>query len=314
MSGPHVGFRPEHWAGDDDGNVASGNGWVTIRGFIFRDTDAAMTIRASTGWHVEDCRFKNVAFGINIRGSEVVVARTVFEDIDGPNAHALVGVGGHGIVIRDVAIRRVNTKRQIKEISNSAVTKFLYTQGLTVDHLVSEDNVGPGLWLDSDNRDFLIIHSTFRNNRGDQQWWEGGGLWIEINPNAHGAVFDNVFVGNSGAGLGLWESSGIEVSDNLFDANAECVEFRNMKRDDTGVRRLGHIRVRHNVCKDWTAAAIGTSIGEWQNWDASANAVVIENNRYVAAAQPILFSWLGVQLASLPEVQARLGFEKNPTR
>lgn len=106
------GFRPEKWAGDDTSNPdASGNNYVTLKGFTF-DHVADKAVRASSGWTLDGITVQNSAFGVNIRGNNVTVENSTFKDINGHDAHALVGVGGANIQILNNHIANVNTTNQ----------------------------------------------------------------------------------------------------------------------------------------------------------------------------------------------------------
>src|SRR5690348_14967279 len=79
--------RPLDWAGDDVNEPsASGNNYVTLKGFTF-DHTSDMAIRASTGWVIDGVTVQNSFFGVNIRGSDVTVENSTFNNINSTNAH-----------------------------------------------------------------------------------------------------------------------------------------------------------------------------------------------------------------------------------
>src|SRR5699024_10115548 len=129
------------------------------------------------------------------RGDDVAVTRSVFQDLDSPRAHAIAASGSRGLCLSELVIRRINTRKLIRDVANSAVLKILDTDGLIIEDVVSENNVGPGLWLDSGNRNFVIRRNILRANSGSRAGWEGPGLWLEYNIGAHGEVYDNVITG-----------------------------------------------------------------------------------------------------------------------
>jgi parallel beta-helix repeat protein len=310
ITGENSGFQPALWAGDHDDFTASGNPWVTLRGLTFRNIGARPAVRAGNGWRIEDCRFEQIGFGINIRGSDVTVERSVFRDIESPNAHAIVGVGGRNLHLSDLVIQRVNHRKLIADVANSAVTKFIAINGLTVERLVSEDNVGPGLWLDTNNSNFVIRNNVIRHNAGDGVWWQGPGLWIEQNPAANGQIYGNTVIGNSGVGIEVMESSGLDIRDNLLLDNPVCISFRNLPRGGSGKSLIGAIQVHGNLCGGWTAAGITTGIGDWRGFDPIKNGVRIDGNRYLSASGQPLILWLDQPLRTLAEA-AEFGFEQH---
>jgi hypothetical protein len=207
-------------------------------------------------------------------------------------------------------IRRINTKKLIRDVANSAVLKILSTDGLIIEDVVSEGNVGPGLWLDSGNRNFVIRRNILRANSGSQAGWEGPGLWLENNVGARGDVYGNLIVGNSGAGIEVMESSDIRIHDNVILDNPACFGLRNLPRGDGGTTLLDDIRIEHNLCGGWTSMAVGTGPGEWQGWDAAAHRIVIDGGRYLRSNDRPLFVWNETAASNPQEAAEKLGFER----
>jgi Right handed beta helix region/Protein of unknown function (DUF1565) len=308
LTGEDAGFAPLSWAGDDDVLLQSGNRWVTLRGLSFRRIGDRPAVRASSGWRVEDCVFEKLSIGVNVRGHDVTVTRSIFQDIDSQRAHAVVAYGGRNLRLSDLVIQRVNQQRLVEEISHSAVSKFLFVDGLVIEGVVSRDNVGPGLWLDSSNTNFVIRQSYVAGNQGDQYYWEGAGMWIENNPSANGQIYENVITGNSGAGIEIMESSDIAVHDNVLLGNDTCISLRNLDRgaENDGIRDL---RIERNVCGDWKSAGITTGIGEWANWQAASRRVTIDGGLYLVSPEDApIFHWLGEQAMTLQESRTKFGF------
>lgn len=324
ITGPTGGFKPANWQGNHGSpdDVGKHSNYVTLRGFTFRDAgnnNDHQTVKAATGWIVEDARFERVTFGVNIRGHQVIVRNTVFDTINGTDPHALVGVEAQGVQIQDVVIRNVNSTQSYKNIGASAITKFLYTDGLVVDNLLTENNYGPGLWFDWDNKNFIVRNSTFRNNKGITVAGEGGGFWIEGNPNANGKVYNNVFTGNQGEGIQIMESNGVEVYDNTFLNNYACIKIRNQGRyPNPEVRYIRNLSVHHNLCGGNVRAGIYTDEGDWIGWDYR-NLNIDINNNYYRNDGKALIDWVrvngsnisGVKYFTPAEVYANTGFEQN---
>jgi hypothetical protein len=149
--------------------------------------------------------------GVNIRAHRVIIENSTFEDLVG---HAVVAVGGRNIVIRHNHIRRLHSAGTY-DPAHSAVTKFLETDGLLIEHHVSEDNVGPGFSLDRRNTNYTVRHSVIRNNKGKAAAWQGPDIWAEINPGP-GLIEHNTISGNSGAGIGALESPRVTAQRNAI--------------------------------------------------------------------------------------------------
>jgi parallel beta-helix repeat protein len=268
-------------------------------------------VRASTGWHIDDCRFEQVGFGVNVRGNDVVIEKSVFRDINSTNAHAIVGVSSRNLRLSDLVIQRINQRRDIAEVANSSVTKFVNVSGLTVERVISEDNVGPGLWIDTNNRNFIVRDSVFRRNKGSGASWEGPGIWIELNDAANGQIYRNTIIGNGGAGIEVMESNGIAIHDNIILDNPACIAFRNMPRGNPQKTFLGAIHVHENLCGGWSSAGIATGIGDWEGFDVAKDGILIDRNRYLSSTGAPLMLWLDKPVTNLDEAAERLGFERN---
>jgi hypothetical protein len=313
------GFRPEKWASDDTSNPdASGNNYVTLKGFTF-DHVADKAVRASTGWTLDGITVQNSAFGVNIRGNNVTVQNSTFKDINGHDAHALVGVGGKNIQILNNHIANVNTADQTAP-GNSAVTKFLYTDHLVIAGNTSEGNHGPGMWLDTANTNFVIHDNIFRNNVGVRNDGSigGPGLMTEVSPAGQGKVYNNVFENNDGAGYFVAETSGVEIYGNKFIGDGPGITFRNMDRlaDGTIVQHGQGNQYVHDVnIHDNTFSGTGQQVtlfpgGTFDNWGNPANVHIQMNHDTFEG--PVNINWVGGNRTSMSQLQSSLGFESSP--
>lgn len=311
ITGSNSGIQPASWGGDHSGPDSHGNHYLTVRGFVIDNvTQFNRVLRASTGWKIDDVIISRVPFGINIRGHYVSVTDTIIRDVESDDAHALVGTDGQSIQIRNVLIERVNTQLLTKSIANSSITKFLFTKNLLMENITSRNNRGPGLWLDWDNTNFTIRNNLVENNQGFNFTWEGVGLWIEGNPSKGSKIHNNTMIGNSGAGIGILESTDIEIYNNTLISNNQCIEFRNM--DNRGAERLlRNILVRDNICESPKDGGIITSIGDWTVWNKDTYNLRSTGNTFRRMGSVPLYKWAGTNTFTIAETQTKLGFEAN---
>jgi hypothetical protein len=306
-----VGFRPDEWVSGDE--CASGNNWITLRGFEFRDYpvfrddiewDDNVAVCPSNGWSIEHCQFYNFFFAVNIRGHDVTVADCRIERM---RSHALVACGGRDIKIVRDTVRECNLG--LENVSTSAVNKFLFTDGALVEGLISEDHVGPGWWFDAHNKNFIVRNSVIRNSRGNQYDWEGPGMWIEINQEANGKIHNNLVEGCVGSGICLMESGDIEIYNNHVRDCGNGIELRNMDGDRLPLRDLNF---HDNFFESWRGGAVTTSIGNWDPgyWTPGSHNVVFDNNSYCQPDGKPLYRWVGQDKWSIDDVRA-MGFEAN---
>jgi hypothetical protein len=307
-------IRPATWAGETQ-TPSGTHPYVTWRGLVVRNAGdgsgstancdvGAFGARLSLGWRLEDMLFEQGQSGAWIGGNDVVIERSTFQDLA---RYALAGAANRA-VIRNNVIRRINTAGTM-DPACGAVTKFVFSDGYLVEGNQSYDNVGPGLWFDWDNKNYVIRHNTLRNNRGRTAAWQGAGLWLEGNPASNGQVYGNTFADNTGAGLGILETVGVAVYQNTFVGNRQGVELRNIPRG--AERVLRNIAVHDNTFNSWTAVAVTTSVGTWTGWSASAYNVQFDRNTYSPPPGTPIFSWLGVVCTTLTCAQTTLGFELN---
>ena len=297
-------IQPQKWPGDNaSGASATDNHDITWRGFVVTSGPAYFQLRAAEGWHIDRMTFGGGGQnGINIRAHRVIVENSTFEDLIG---HALVASGGHRIIIRHNHIRHINAAGTYSP-ANSAVMKFLQTDGLLIEDNLSEDNVGPGFWLDSKNTNYTVRRNIVQNNRGKTATWQGPGIWTEINPGP-GVIEDNRIYGNSGAGIGVLESPRVRVQKNTITGGYACIEFRNLDRGSADLRIYDET-ILHNTCTN-AGAGIATSVGNWTGFDMKASHVVIDQNTYTLPSSSPVASWLGTKASTRAETCTKLGFE-----
>jgi hypothetical protein len=281
--------------GQDNTGGYTAHAFVTLRGLTIRNhpdgvgtsTGCAIgtaAVMAHQGWRIEDSLIEGGQSGVRVGGNDVVIDSTTFQDLA---RYAFLGANMSRTIIRDSVIRRINTAGTINPACGS-VTKFLFTDGLVFEGNQSYENVGPGFWLDWDNKNYVVRNNVLRNNRGRTNDWEGPGLWIEGNPASNGKVYGNTFANNTGAGLGILESVGVEVYGNTFAGNAPGIELRNIPRG--AERVLRDIDIHDNTFKSWRNAAIGASAGCWAGWFPAAFEIVITRNAFGSLRNRVVFT------------------------
>jgi parallel beta-helix repeat protein len=304
--------RPDRW---------EGAAYVTVRGLVLRHARGT-ALAAGTGWRVEDCLIAGANYdGIVPRGDDIVIERTV---VQGAGNNGIAGGFGRNIVVRDCIIRRCN--QYPHEAGNtSGATKFLQTDGLRIENLISYDNFGSGLWLDWDNVRYSISGCTIFGNHAGLSWksdggvidqpWAAPGIWTEGN-RGPGRIAGNLIYSNVSSGIGVLESSNLVIEDNtIFDCGA-AIELRDLNREgDTPepyrLRRIANVTIRNNRFVAWREeAAVFTSVGEWKAGRRPRDyGVRLEGNRYAPGAKGTLIQWLGRRAQTLEGAREGLRVE-----
>jgi hypothetical protein len=227
------GFKPSTFDDNTTNPTAKPNKYYRLSGFVF-DSISSKAVRASTGWVLDHITVQNGGFGVNMRGNDITVQDCVFKDLNGTDAHAMVGVGGNNIRAIDTQVLRINTTNGT-DPGNSAVNKFLFTTNAKINRCTFDSNHGPGMWFDTANSGFVVAGCTFSNQSSAAGSESGNGLFIEVNGDCNGTVGpNNNFLNNAFAGLYIAESAIIEVLNNNFSGNGRDIEFKNQDRNETG--------------------------------------------------------------------------------
>jgi hypothetical protein len=224
-------------------------------------------------WQILDCLVDgNSSGGLNLRGDRVTLQRVI------SRRNGFAGISG--VDMTDVLIENCqsyeNNQRGFNPGNDGGGGKFLKTRNLRVIGLKSHHNTGPGLWLDYENRDYLIEKCEIYANRGNTMNWEGGGIDSEINPGP-GIIRNNLIYSNTGPGIGLWETENVLVEHNILKDNGTNLEFRGMTGREYVIR---NITVRHNKSSWWRERGVASGIGPWADDSATTRKLVLENNLY----------------------------------
>jgi hypothetical protein len=253
-----------------------------VRGFVFQninndlngDQDVYAAVRGGTGWRVEDCKVRNIkAAGLDIRGSgwntmasDIIVTRTVIEDIGAKGMSACYVNGG---LFKDCILRRINEDYHDPG-NDTGGLKFLEDKNITVDSMVVYDTNGVGIWFDGYNRFINIINCTaFANHTTDEyDGTDGMGIMFEISA---GPAFinNNLVHSTTGAGIQNAESgyeAAVTITNNILINNNVSVDLRcDFREEDidpeTGVIcEIGETVIKNNIFKDWKAMAWGNNM------------------------------------------------------
>jgi hypothetical protein len=249
-------LQPLDWPGDHASHVPSQQPHIKVSGFNFSGGPSDFQLRAGDGWIIEENSFTGCGQnGANIRGNEVTLQRNSFTDLQG---HAFVIAGCTNCQVLRNVWSRINSAG-LSYPANSAVTKILDTEGLLVYSNEAWDNVGAGLWLDWNNRNYRILGNHFSHHQGLTATWQGPGIWVEMSQGP-GVISGNYLVDNTGAQLGILESPHVTVTGNTIRGGYACVEFRNLDRGSPEYR-IGDETVQHNWMN--CPAAFYYSAGVW---------------------------------------------------
>lgn len=331
LTGGQYSVRPASWTGNE---LETGQLYVTLRGLIFRAYAANVVapggpnfpaaVKAARGWRVEDCFFDAPGnTGVQVRGADVSIVKSTIQNsyvlaigvwsnseaerVDGPGYTPI-----DGLRLTDLVLR--GNHGTGAETNGEYSIKLMTTRGAVVDNIESYGNMGPGLWFDSQNSNYVVRNSYFHDNvNNDPNDNTGAGLFLEISWEP-GLVERNVFVNNQGPGVNVANSAGVTIRKNLFSGNAICVQMVNVDRGKTSsgapMFPLKDITVVDNQCKEWDGFSGVHVIGRLPA--PNALGIRVDSNLYDPGAVRRLSWYDGIGAgATLADMRRKFGWEAN---
>jgi parallel beta-helix repeat protein len=192
-------------------------------------------------------------------------------------------------------------------------------QHLTIDGNVVSHNRGNGVWLDEDTFDVAISNNRIHHNTRR-------GIHFEIS--AGGKIFGNVLWENGwgtpihvdGAGIGISNSSNVEVYSNTLAWNADGIAVLSLDRDGTDHDQVTDVFVHDNstlqedarTTNDRKTLALGWIQG-WstQMFDPASNNRGVNNKYWYAIPESSLvrYEWRQTSYSKLTSFNATSGEE-----
>jgi hypothetical protein len=163
------------------------------------------------GWHIDHITVRDSAGAGVMLGSNNVLAYSCLSD-DGQ--YGFQGAGSHITVDHNeiVGNNTDNWEARQTDCGCSGGAKFWDVNGAIITDNYVHDNLGPGLWADTNNRGFDVEHNYFADNQAE-------GFIYEISYNLR--LADNTFVRNAlsaGPKLGGFPDSAVYISESGADS------------------------------------------------------------------------------------------------
>jgi len=325
-------------AGSGNTNLTCSNQYVTLQGLVFRQYAAqAITggqcqpsgsaVNPCGHWTIDNCLFDHPgSAGIHPYFDDVTISRTT---IQYANGWSILGAGPgycsegspgctlsssgsyvelmHNLTVRDCVFSNANYQGQATS-SCSASLKVLYSEGTLVDNVESYDNIGPSWWFDFENHDWTITENYFHGNTGNasSDGYDGAGV-VSEGPGSNGELAYNVFTNLTGPAVGMYETQGHTIHDNLM--NGGGVSMRYGCHGNFVVSGLDFYRnqiIQAEVSENQPCSGTGPSAKPGGD-DITANYDVFDRG-----GQPI-WSWSSIQPTTPGQAFSELGVEQNAT-
>lgn len=240
--------------GGDTNSTAIGPGWIV------------------NGGEVRLCH----GLGLHV-GNTMQVLGTLIHD------HGQMGIGGGGTGVLVDGIQSYNNNASGFNYGwEGGGSKFVATLNLTVRNSTFRNNLGPGLWLDIDNKDFSIYQNHCNDNNGALGC--PAGIFIEIS--YAGTIYNNEVLRNGlsfnqwawGSGIVIAASGGVGLTiyNNVLSGNAGGISLVQQPR---GTGAFGPYYVQNVYVHD-NQVAMATGLNGMVQ-DFGDNAIFTSrNNRY----------------------------------
>ena len=274
--------------------------YVRVDGLIMQHASnfsQNQAVQTATGWRITNCTVQWVSAGaIGIHGNDVLLL----------NDHALhngqTGIGGTGD--NDLFIDDETAYNNYKKFScfhEAGGGKFAGSDGFYFDQYYAHNNIGPGLWFDVGNSNYVVVNGYFYDNVGRAANYEGVGILLEIS-NGPGRIENNTLYSNTGASLDICESQNVTAERNTFSNGYLEV------RDETS-RAPYHLENIVILDNSFLNSFICTSLGIWNTGSGSTKHITINGDIFDDSG--VLYYWAGGKYTAPSSIFSTLGFEKS---
>jgi parallel beta-helix repeat protein len=274
---------------------------VTVRGIVFEHFTGAggsgqvAQVKAAQGWVIENNEFRYGGIA-GVAMAPGVVLRN--NNIHHNGQYGVIGQADRALIEgNEIAF---NNTRGFDQNWNAGGTKFVRVTDLTIRNNYVHDNLGPGLWCDTD-----CLRWTVEGNRVERNTNIG-----ILEENGYDAIIrNNTLTGNATmyAGRSIWyagdirihTSSNVEIYGNTIDSSVDGISLVDSDRGSGvyGVHELRNVYVHDNTIRlrssGMTAAGM---VGRAQAFSANNRFV---NNRYTTPSSTgTWWEWQGARTST----------------
>jgi parallel beta-helix repeat protein len=260
-------------------------------------TDPA-AVTTSSGWRLSNMVVQDAeGVGVQVYGTDVYLYNVTAQ------FNGRQGIGGSDcsyVTVKDCTTRGNNTRGNDPDWDGGA-GKWFHTDHVTLDGVVSYDNVGPGIWFDYLNANAVIKNCRSYNNRGLTHAYSGSGIRVELN-DAPMLIANNTFSGNTGPQVDIQSSKYVTVTGNTIQGSH--LALKDWPRGSQFA--LSDVTVTDNL---FIASGVLTEGGTWTATSGAAKRLTIDRNTYQSGLR---YTWnYQATYTTLAQVRSNLGFEQN---
>jgi hypothetical protein len=300
--------------------VKGGASYIRLKGLTFEDAHNDLqqaAVSVGKGWQLTDCVVQNNdSQAINVWGSDVKLTRVTAQ------FNGQIGISGancSNVTLLDCVTHDNNQGKsnpvwagKSHSVKSNGLWytdasweagggKWFQTDHVTVDHLTSYNNRGPGIIFDWNNTN-IVVRNSYVHDNGGLNSYEGMGIHIEMNNAGPTLVEDNKVEDNPGGDIVVRSSKHVTVRNNTFkNATLLLVDW-----DRGSGYFISDVKVTGNAFQN---SYVLTQSDNWGTSSGRDKQITIDGNSYSGSGR--LFRWDNTDYWSLSDVRNKLGFEWN---
>jgi parallel beta-helix repeat protein len=256
-------------------------------------TDGA--VQASKGWDIEHCRIR-LNHRVGVRNGTTIR----YNDLSDNGQLGFTTYGNAGVVFDHNEVAR-NNWAGFAPMWEAGGAKIMFSQEVTLSNNYVHDNLGIGLWTDTDNYQIAYSGNTIIHNGGPGIFHEASADAVILNNVVTGNGFDPVFAGwLDGSGILVNSSRNVEIFNNTLTNNSREIGITQTDRGTGpyGPRIVSNVYVHDNaLTHSEPTTLVGGVVTAYTDPDLYEHRAHFESNRY-SICKTATLAWNGYISAS----------------
>ena len=271
---------------------------LTVQGCDNPDQTDQAAITTGNGWNLTNVTVTGAqGTGIDVYGNGVTLINVA------ANYCGMAGLSGGGctnVLVQDCTTIGNNTLYNNPDDDGGA-GKWTDTNNVTINGLISHDNIGTGLWFDYNNTNIVIENSQIYNNQDSQDPFSGSGIRCELDLGPV-TIENNTFYGNSGPSVQIESCRNFIIENNSFTGSSLTLEDWPRGAAYT----MENITIEYNT---FNGTNIATEGDNWDDNSAVTKNITMDYDTYINTPSNFIVQWGDQLFYNMLFVQEGLGLE-----
>ena len=271
---------------------------LTVQGCNNEDPSDQAAITTGNGWNLTNVTVTGaLGTGIDVYGNGVTLTNVA------ANYCGMAGLSGGGctnVLVQNCTTIGNNTLGNNPD-NNGGAGKWTETDHVTINGLISYNNIGPGLWFDYNNTNITIENSTIYNNKGLTSSFSGSGIRCELDLGP-ALIQNNTFYGNTGPSVQIESCQNFNIINNSFTGSSLTLE--DWPRGSAYT--MENITIEYNT---FNGTNIATEANNWNDSSAVTKNITMDYDTYINTPSNFIVQWGNQLFYNMLFVQEALGLE-----